>query len=311
MWKYITTRVILLFVNLFIIVSAIYFLTTLAMITKWASPAPLSEDIKFAYELYKIFLQNLRNLDFGSRWDGTTYLQLVIDKFPISLKINFMALLIYVPLGVILGVLTAVHKDKLFDKLTATITIVFGSVPTYILVFFLIMFFGYVVPVFPPQYAQGEWYNVYIIPVFTLSLYPLSRVIRIVRGEIIEALESEAVLLLRAKGLTRRQIIFRHLFRESLVALLPQITELFLYVMFMSFIVEKAYYAPGAAKLFLDSIVMNSGDGTAVRVDTTIVTLVGSFYTFMGLVVTLFNDIMQSVIDPRIRLNAKKPDTRH
>jgi oligopeptide transport system permease protein len=277
------------------------------MIMKWASPAPLEQDMQYAFQSLKYVVRVMfTDGDFGFRRDGTPYLAYILGRVPFSIKINLYALLVYVPMGIVLGVLSAVYKDQVFDRVVSIFTLVFGSVPTFIVVFFLMMVFGFGLHLFPTLFMWGEWYNRYYIPVISLMLYPTSRIIRIVRGEIIEAMNTDEVLLLRAKGLNKRQIITRHLFRQSLTALFPQIMDMFLFVVLLSFIVEKTYQVPGMAKLFLDSIVASGGDGSYVQMDTLLVSIITFFYTGLTLIVSLINDVTASIIDPRITLGRRK-----
>jgi len=263
--------------------------------------------MQLAWENYTItFERVVVHHEFYRLPNGLTKWDVVMEKIPVSLILNMVSLVIYVPVGIGLGIISAVYRGKLVDKIISSFSLVLGSVPSFIVIIFMIILFGFRLDMFPPLFLWGEWYNQYIIPVASLVLYPIAKIITTVRGEIIETLETDEVLLLKAKGLNRRQIIFRHLFRQSLVSVFPQVTDLFLYVIMMSFIVEKTYQIPGVAKLFLDSIVVSGEFSNMVNMDLMYVALISAFYILLILVVNLLNDILATIIDPRIQLSKNR-----
>lgn len=313
MKKYIFLRVVLILFTLFLIVSLVFLGANISMLAKWSLPHPIIEDIRYSWELYKVFL-----VDVFTKWEwgksGIYNLpawDLIVSKAWVTLKINFAAYIVYMGIGITLGIITAIKKDSIFDKAVGLITLAFGSVPTFITIFALIYIFGYQLFWLDPIYTQvGEGFVEgmlgLIIPVTAIALWPMSHMIRLVRGEVIETLQSEFLLLVRAKGLTRSQSVFRHVVKNIMVTILPEMTNTFIAVVGLSFLVEIVYNVPGIANLMYDAIMYNAGGGSTVYFDIPVVVLLAAFYSAVGLFVALINDVLQPVIDPRINMGAKK-----
>ncbi|MCF7925745.1 MAG: ABC transporter permease [Candidatus Izimaplasma sp.] len=311
--RYSMIRLFLITVTLFIIVSMIQFFGNVVMYAKWSSPHPVIEDVILAWTQYKVFLKDVF-LD----WDfGNSYLynqpawQLVLSKLWVTVMMNLAAYIFYVSFGLILGVFSAIYKDSLFDKIVVNTILAIGSVPIYIMILGLILFFGYTLFILDPLYTQVgdgliEQLKGLIIPVLALSFWPLANIIRLTRAEVIDELNDEFILILRAKGLKRHQIIFRHTLKHVLTTLIPEVTNIFVMVLSFSFLIEIVYQVPGVAKLLYDSIVTSGGFGSTVFLDLSNVIVVGMFYAFLGLIIGYINDLILPLIDPRIKMGIKR-----
>ncbi|MCF7925915.1 MAG: ABC transporter permease, partial [Candidatus Izimaplasma sp.] len=245
MLRYIVIRLFFMIVTLFIIVSIIHFVGDMVMMAKWSMPHPFSEDVALAWEHYKIFLKNvISDWNFGTSdifkipaWG------LVVSKMPITIVMNLAAYWFYVTFGLVIGILSAVYKDSIFDKIVVNVVLVISSIPIYIMIIGLILFFGYYLKILAPIYPQvGEGLlnqlTGLIIPVLALSFWPLANIIRLTRAEVIDEMNEDFVSMLRAKGLNRRQIIFRHILRHILTTIIPELTTTFVIVLSFSFFVE-------------------------------------------------------------------------
>ncbi|MFU8793599.1 MAG: ABC transporter permease subunit, partial [Acholeplasmataceae bacterium] len=142
---------------------------------------------------------------------------LFVSKLPISLRLNLIAFIVYVPLGIGLGVLTAVKRNSATDYIVGFFTMILSAIPSFIMIFALIYIFAYVFRWLPSVYPLGSDSVIrslkgLIIPIFALSVGPVANLSRVMRGELTEALSAEYVLLAKVKGLTKKQTIFRHAF---------------------------------------------------------------------------------------------------
>ena len=137
----------------------------------------------------------------------------------------------------------------------------------------------------------------YIIPVFCLSFGSICGYCRFVRAELCEVMESEYLLLARTKGLTRRQAIIRHAMKNAMVPIFPSILAEFIGILGGSMILENLYGIPGIGKLFI--LALNYKDYDILFVDMAI-------FTTLSLVAGVFLDLSYGLIDPRIRMGAKK-----
>jgi oligopeptide transport system permease protein len=120
---------------------------------------------------------------------------------------------------------------------------------------------------------------------------------RSTRAELCDVLESDYLLLARTKGLTRRQAIMRHALKNAMVPIFPSILMEFVGLLSGSMILEQLYGIPGTGKLFV--MALNAKDFDLLFVDMAI-------YTMISLLAGIIFDLSYSIIDPRIRMGAKK-----
>jgi len=242
-------------------------------------------------------------------WGVSTYLMpnisamtIIAVHLPVSLKINIISVLFSVPLGILLGIIAALKKNKPTDHIISTSIMVFISIPSFVLITLMIYIFG-----FKLQWLPFKWPDngadvktqilAYVIPVFALSFGSICGYARFTRAELCEVMESEYLLLARTKGLTRKQALTRHALKNAMVPIIPSILAEFIGVFSGSFILETLYGIPGIGTLFLNA--MNRYDYNVLFVDMAI-------FTIVGLLAGVVLDLSYGFIDPRIRMGAKK-----
>ncbi|MEG2270301.1 MAG: ABC transporter permease [Bacilli bacterium] len=233
---------------------------------------------------------------------GTSAIDIIARKLPFSMKINVIALVIAVPLGFFFGILAALKKNKMTDHVISTLVMVFISVPSFVIITFLILIFGYSLEWLPTTWESSlapisQQIKSYIIPVGALCFGTVSGFARYTRAELTEVMSSEFLLLARTKGLTKSQTVVRHAMRNSMVPIVPMIIGEFIGILGGSMILEQLYGIPGIGSLFVTAI--NLKDYNVVMVDMAI-------YTMIGLTATLLVDLSYGIVDPRIRMGAKK-----
>ncbi|MDR2822742.1 MAG: ABC transporter permease [Acholeplasmatales bacterium] len=231
------------------------------------------------------------------------------QTFKYSVGVNLLVLIIEIPFGLALGVITAIKKDKLIDNIVSIVMMVFISLPSFVVIMLLMSWLGSTglqtgvkLSLLPYQWAPdsavlSQRILSYVIPVSAISLGSIAGLTRAVRGELSEGLTQDFVLLARTKGLSKRQAIFRHGFRNALTPILPGLIFSFAGLLSGSPIIERVYGIPGAGRLFLQAI-QGSPDYNIIMYDT-------AFFGFIGLFIGILVDISYSFIDPRIRMGAK------
>jgi oligopeptide transport system permease protein len=147
------------------------------------------------------------------------------------------------------------------------------------------------------DYFTWEVFRSMIPAVFALCLGSIAGYARYTRAELSEVLTGEFMLLARTKGLTKRQAIYRHAMRNSMVVIFPSILSEFIAVLSGSLIIESMFAIPGVGQLYMNSITLLDYD--VFMMDTL-------FYTFVGLLAGIVVDISYGFIDPRIRMGQKK-----
>ena len=269
---------------------------------------------KQTYYFYQtpVFVQYfswLKNIVTQWNWGRSTFIEpnvgaiaIIMRLLPTSMKINILSVIVSVPLGIALGILAALKKNKPTDNIISTAVMVFISVPSFVLITLSIFFFAYTLHWLPSQWPNPTEPTAskvlgYILPVFVLSFGSICGYCRYVRAELCEVMESEYLLLARTKGLTKRQAIIRHALKNAMVPIVPSILGEFIGILGGSMILETLYGIPGIGRLFTTALTSN--DYNVLFVDM-------ALFTIISLVAGVFLDLSYGLIDPRIRMGAKK-----
>lgn len=223
----------------------------------------------------------------------------ILTRFiPFTMSINIWSLLISIPLGFLFGIIAALRKNKPIDYIISLLVMVFISVPSFVLITFLMINAKNMG--LPTQFSPADsvtWKD-YVIPVIALSLGPIAGLTRYTRAELTEVLTSEYLLLARTKGLNKFQATLRHALRNSMVPLVPMIISNFIGIMFGSLVIEQIYGIKGVSGLLINAISETNPDH-----DLAMTAL--AFYTIIGLSSTLLIDLSYGIVDPRIRMGAR------
>ena len=251
----------------------------------------------------KIFAER----DFGIATTYGEYLYMpvwdvFVMKLPPTILINIYSTLLGVPIGLGLGILAALKKNKWQDQAINIFIILLISVPSIVLGLLIQYFLCFRLNWFPLTMDRGTDYFTWsmfksMLPaVLALSLGSIAGYARYTRAELSEVLTGEFMLLARTKGLTRRQATFRHAMRNSMVVIFPSILSEFVAVLSGSLIIESMFSIPGVGGLYLNSIIFQDYD---------FFMLLSGFYTLVSLAAGIVIDISYGFIDPRIRMGAK------
>ena len=228
--------------------------------------------------------------------------EVFIPKLPPTVLINIYSTLIGVPIGLGLGILAALKKNKWQDQLINVFIILLISLPSIVLALLIKYVFCFKLSWFPLDMSTSNDYFTWdvfksMLPaVFALCLGSIAGYARYTRAELSEVLTGEFMLLARTKGLTKSQAIARHAMRNSMVVIFPSILSEFISVLSGSLIIEKMFLINGVGGLYLSAITNQDYDAFM---------LLSGFYTLIGLTAGIVIDISYGIIDPRIRMGAK------
>lgn len=259
---------------------------------------------------YAIYLKGIfTKWDFGTSW----YVSLMkpawtvlVERLLPTILVNLYALIFSVPVGIGLGVLAAVKKNKWQDHVISTLVMLFVSVPSYVYAFLVQYFLCFKAGLFPitvhaladagNSWFSWEMFRSMIPAVLALSFAEIAGLCRFTRAELTETLTSDYMLLARTKGLTRAQATTRHALKNAMVPVLPMIIASFVSILGGSMIIEQIFSVGGVGQLYVRSI--NLRDYDVFMVNTV-------FYTFIGLLAGIVVDISYGFIDPRIRMGER------
>ena len=228
--------------------------------------------------------------------------EVFVPRLPPTILINIYSTLIGVPIGLGLGILAALKKNKWQDQVINVFIILLISLPSIVLAILIQYLFCFKLRWFDLMMSTSNDYFTWpvfksMLPaVFALCLGSIAGYARYTRAELSEVLTGEYMLLARTKGLTKRQAIYRHAMRNSMVVIFPSILSEFIAVMSGSLIIENMFGVNGVGGLYLLSIQNQDYDAFM---------LLSGFYTLISLAAGIVIDISYGIIDPRIRMGAK------
>lgn len=226
---------------------------------------------------------------------------IVMQRLGNSAMLAGLALLIYVPLGIILGVIAALKKDKLPDQLITGISMAFVGLPEFVTGLLLITFLAIGLEWFPanssinPESTFREAFPYLVLPAITVSLTGLGYIARMTRSGTIDVLKTDYIRAADLKGLPAGQVLFKHVLRNSL---LPTVTVVAMGIgwLLAGLIVTEAVYGyPGLGRLIVYSI---------QRQDLPLLQACSMVIVVIYSISNLAADIIYGLLNPRIRVGS-------
>ena len=245
------------------------------------------------YVQYFNYLKNIvTKFDFGPslKQTGRNVIDIIADGMKVSAKLGLIAAGIALVLGVVLGSVAALRRNKFVDKVIMVMTTAFISMPSFIMGTFLLLLFALQWAILP---ATGQTAAGLILPVITLSLSPMANITRLTRSSMLDVLGQDYIRTARAKGVSQYKIIFGHALKNSLIPVITYFGPMLAYVVTGSLVVEKIFGVAGIGRWFVNSI---TNRDYPLIMGTTIV------LASLIVVMNLLSDIMYKIADPRISL---------
>lgn len=240
---------------------------------------------------YWIFVKNAARGDFGeSVFIRLPVTQLIMERFPNTLKLAGVTALFVIPTGVLLGVLCAARRNKFADWLGRSTAILGQSLPAFWLGIMLIILLSVELGLLPTSGMGGP--KTYVMPVITLGFVSLAGLIRLTRSSTLEVLGSDYVAFLRATGITERSIVLKHALRNASISIVTMAAVMFGFMLTGSIVIECVFAWPGMGRLAYESV---------LRADFPLIEGIVLFYGFIFISMNLLADILYAWLDPRIR----------
>ena len=193
-----------------------------------------------------------------------------------SFKIGGIAILLGTFVGLLLGIVAALNRDRFWDVFCSVFSILGVCVPAYVFLIFLQYTFSYKLTLLPYFFDSTDFLRSTIIPSVSMSLFTMSTVARFTRNEMVEVSDSDYVLLAEAKGMYGAKLITRHVLRNALIPVVTVLAPLVVDLLTGALVVEKIYGIQGIGKLMVDAI---SGEG----IDYNYVLALGILYSAMSI----------------------------
>ncbi len=244
---------------------------------------------------YLRYLGQLAQGDFGPsfQYRNTSVNELIAQGLPIDLTIGGLALLLALIVGIPLGLIAAVKRNTLWDRIGVAVSLLGISIPVYVTAPLLVLVFAVGLRWLPAGDWGGGALRNLVLPVVALSLPYIAYVARILRASLSDVLHAPYIRTARAKGLPWRTVILRHALKPALLPLVSFLGPAAVGVITGSIVIETTFGLPGIGRFFVDG---------AFNRDYTLVMGVTVLYGLLIVAANLIADICYAVLDPRVRL---------
>jgi peptide/nickel transport system permease protein len=245
------------------------------------------------WEQYALYMWRVLHLDFGIPFQSPTetVTELIARVWPATLQLAALTILLSYSLGILLGIVSALHQNSWIDYVVTTLATLGFAVPNFIIGIWLILVFSIALHWLPTG-GWGEPRNI-IMPLLAYSLAPMALVARYTRVNVLESLRQDYVRTARAKGLGQQAIVWRHVLKNALIPLItvlgPQIPNLATGSIF----IETTFRIPGLGRYFVTSTF--NRDYPMIMATMLLVAVLWGVTYFIS-------DILYTVVDPRVRL---------
>jgi len=242
---------------------------------------------------YWRFLSKAVRGDFGRSIKGQVpVFDLIQDRFPNSVKLGLVSMVITIALALPLGVMAAVKKGTPIDTLANLIAVLGQSLPQFWVGIVLIQVFAVYLRWLPVAGMGTMWH--YILPGFTLGWFLVAGIMRLLRSSMLDVLDSEFVKLARVKGVPPRGVIWKHALKNAFMPVLTY-TAIYLAILITgAILVETVFAWPGVGQLIYQGIVYR---------DFPVIQAVVLLTALIVVTVNFMVDIAYAYLDPRIRLH--------
>lgn len=263
----------------------------------------VAEQLRAKYHLdqpfivqYLIYIGGIFVGDFGTSFSGQPVGTILLQTFPVTLRLAVMAVFIEMVVGIAIGLISGLRKGKIFDASALVMSLLLISVPIFVTGFVLQYVFGIWLK-WAPATVSGEAYlPELILPAIVLATISIAYIIRLTRGSVIETSGEDFVRTAFSKGLSRRRVIGVHILRNSLIPVVTYLSVDFGLLLVGATVTEGIFNVPGVGRTLYQAIIRHEGP-TVVSFVTVMV--------LIYLVVNLVTDLLYAALDPRIRYGAK------
>ncbi|UCH27208.1 MAG: ABC transporter permease [Trueperaceae bacterium] len=215
--------------------------------------------------------------------------EIVLDRFPYTLRLSLAGLAVAMLIGVPLGTLAAIKRNTWLDSFSMALSLIGVSMPIFWLGLLLILVFAINLRWLPTTGAGGV--KALIMPAFTLGFVSAALVSRLIRSSLLEVLQEDYVRTARSKGLTGRAVLVHHAFKNALIPVVTIIGLQFGHMLAGAVVTETVFSRPGLGRLVVNAILWK---------DFPLVQGTVLFLAIMYVLVNLIVDISYAWLDPRI-----------
>lgn len=243
------------------------------------------------YIQYIILIKNYATGDFGfSAKTRIPIKDMLLQRLPNSMKLAAVSLAMMIIMALPMGVISAVNRGRLFDWIARIFVALGQALPVFWLSLILMQISAIHYKIFPV--GGMENFSSYVLPAFSLALYPTAGIMRVLRSSMIEVLDSEYIKMIRIKGVSQTKVIWKHALRNAIISVVTLSGLYFALLVMSSVVVETIFMWPGIGRMLWEGVLSR---------DFTVVQSVVFVLSLLVIIVNLVVDILYRYIDPRIR----------
>lgn len=236
--------------------------------------------------------------DFGnSLANGRPISDLLATRLGNTLFLAAFAAAVSVPIALVLGIMAALYRNSIFDRLCNVIALVWVSLPEFFVAYVLVLFLAVRMAVFPSlsnidaEMSLGEMLYRSFLPALTLVLVVVAHMMRMTRAAIINVLASPYVEMARLKGMSRLRVILFHALPNALAPIINVVALNLAYLVVGVVVVEVVFVYPGLGQLLVDAVTNR---------DVMVVQSVGLIFAAAYILLNLLADVLSIVTNPRL-----------
>ena len=265
------------------------------------------------WKRYALYVNGLLHGDLGTSYQrkGQAVTDILAAKYPYTIKLAIVAIILETVVGIGAGMISAIKRYSFWDVLVTLITSILVAMPAFWLGMLLQLFFGVVLknvtgggfylPIsadFSP-YSEFQSWVYYILPAVTLAAVSTAYSARIMRSQLLEVMNQDYIRTARAKGLSRKDVIWHHALKNALIPVVTYIGNDFGAMMAGAILTETVFNWPGVGYETYRAI--SQRDWPIVLGSVTVIVV-------LVMVINLLVDVSYAFLDPRIRFGAPKSE---
>ena len=269
---------------------------------------------KPAYERFLTMMWNYARFDFGeSFFRNESVINLIVEKMPVSISLGLWVMLLSYAISIPLGIRKAVKDGETFDTWTSGVLVIGYAVPGFLVaVLLLIMFAGSsFFQWFPSRgLTSDNWADLstwgkiidyfwhLTLPLIAIALGAFTTMTFLTKNSFLDEIRKQYVITARAKGLSERQVLYGHVFRNAMLLIIAGFPGAFISAFFSgSLLIEQVFSLDGLGLLGFESIINR---------DYPVVFATLYIFSLLGLVVNLVSDFLYTIVDPRIDFESRE-----